>query len=306
MKEEKKRALSRLVLTPVQWERSLALHTSFAIGGPARALVQVVNEEELAEVVQFLRAEDIAWRVIGRGTNLVVADEGYIGVIILLKGDFATISICPPTGKTVAATVGAGISLSRLCKSCQERGLSGLEFMYGIPGTLGGAVIMNAGAWGGEISDVLLGVSLLSADGIVDISSAEMNFSHRAWQDYEERWPNAVILSARFLLRPVGQEVVKSHCDSVMAKRRLAQPIKQPNAGSFFKNPVGESAGRLIDSCGLKGLTFGKVMVSPEHANFVVNTGGGTSADIRNLMKEVQGTVFRETGISLQPEVHFI
>ena len=298
--------ITELVKSDIQWDISLAAYTSFAIGGSAQAVVTVLTEQELQQVLLFLQRQNICWRVIGRGTNLVISDRGFDGVMIVLAGDFKSLETPMDEDSTSHIVVGAGCSLTRLSNFCLEHAYAGLEFVFGIPGTLGGAVVMNAGAWGKEISENILSVTLMSATGKETYSRSDLVFVYRRWVDYEEKWRQAVVINVDLAVEKSSKLSVQQGCREVQAKRRKAQPITLPNAGSFFKNPAGQSAGRLIESCGLKGKRFGNVMVAEEHANFFVNLGGGTEKDIRELMVHVQHKVMQECGVDLQPEVHFI
>ena len=298
--------IRQLVKSDIHWDSPLVAYTSFAIGGPAQAVVTVLTEQELQQILQFLKSVDIRWRVIGRGTNLVISDQGFDGVVIVLAGDFKLLETGMNEDSTSRIVAGAGCSLTRLSNFCLEHAYAGLEFVLGIPGTLGGAVVMNAGAWGKEIAENILSVTLMSADGKKTYSRSELVFVYRCWVDYAEKWRQAVVINVELAVLKSSKLSVQQGCREVQLRRRNAQPITLPNAGSFFKNPAGESAGRIIESCGLKGKRIGNVMVAEEHANFFVNLGGGTEVEIRELMSHVQQKVMQQCGVDLQPEVHFI
>ncbi len=299
--------LTALVSQPVNWQCRLDRFTSFAIGGPAEALVKVERKEELQALLVFLTEESIPWRVIGRGTNLLVRDEGFAGVILILGGEFRTAlrQACEASG-TVIVRAGAGCGLAQLSTKCMEWGLSGIEFGCGIPGTIGGAVVMNAGAWGREISSIVEGVSLMTAEGEKRFARKELEFSYRHWNDFAAYMGRAVVSEVELEFKNGDPSEIRQYCSELQKKRKMTQSCGYPNAGSFFKNPLNDSAGRLIDASGLKGTTVGGAMVSEHHGNFLVNKGGATAADVLNLMKIVQARVKTDSGADLEPEIHFI
>ena len=337
MEVELKRKLESMVSSPVLWDCPLCDYTSFAIGGPAMALVTVEEMSELQRVLVFLQEQKILWRIIGKGTNLLVSDSGFAGVILLLGKGFGTIhqlktelNAVPPATENFSANsrfavtegavlqVGAACSLARLVGWCTDQGLTGLEFAAGIPGTVGGAVIMNAGAWGREMAEVLVSVTVVTPAGEMrTLPRAELDFGYRIWHDYSCQVPGVgesegdvgakrIVVGVELQLAPGDQEQIRAVCQSYREKRRLKQPNKECSAGSFFKNPEGDAAGRLIEASGLKGVRVGGAMVSPVHANFLVNSGGATAEDIVKLMKKVQAAVQKDSGILLEPEVHFL
>jgi UDP-N-acetylmuramate dehydrogenase len=336
MNGELRRVLASLTGSPVLWDCPLREYTSFAIGGPAMALVTVEKLAELQRVLVFLEEQKIPWRMIGRGTNLLVNDRGFAGVILILGKGFGAIGEVgtrfdpeppapenvgtdspPPVGGPVLR-VGAGCSLARLVGWCTDRGLTGLEFAAGIPGTVGGAVIMNAGAWGREMAGVLVSVTVITAAAeIRTLPRAELDFGYRIWHDYAQGLPGLgesrqdggarpVVVGVELQLTSGDQGQIRSLCQSYREKRRAKQPAGECSAGSFFKNPQGDAAGRLIEASGLKGVRVGGAMVSPVHANFLVNKGGASAEDVITLMKKVQAAVWKDTGILLEPEVHFL
>lgn len=307
MHASQKQKLEQLVSQPIKWQCPLADYTSIAIGGPAEALCTVNEKVELQQVLAFVDENMIPWRVIGRGTNLLVKDEGFSGVIILLGQGFQQISCLKKNGSgKYLVTAGGGCSLARLSMKCMEDGLTGLEFAGGIPGSVAGAVVMNAGAWGGQVADVLTRVEVLAAEGIVSLARQEMDFGYRSWRDFEDYKEKGVIVEVEFELRTDNPEIIRERSRVFQDKRRQSQPKGLPNAGSFFKNPLNDSAGRLIEASGCKGKNVGGAMVSEVHANFLVNSGGATAADIFCLMRMVQAKVKKDSGIELEPEVHFI
>ncbi|PIE72964.1 MAG: UDP-N-acetylenolpyruvoylglucosamine reductase [Deltaproteobacteria bacterium] len=299
------------ILEPVFGERliydcPLKKYTTLGIGGPADALVVVEDEDELRLVLGVARAQQIPWRVIGKGSNILVRDAGYRGLVLKLGGMFSAIEVISDRSGRVSLQVGAGCSLTRLNRFCWQNSLSGLEFSYGIPGTLGGAVLMNAGAWGREMAEVVREVALFSALEKRVLEKEDLRFCYRGWPDYglyAKDWLVADIVLA--LKKDDGQKV-EARSRELLQKRKLSQPYTQPSAGSFFKNPRGHSAGQLIDECGLKGLSVGGAMVSTRHANFLVNTGSATARDMLALMAEIQKAVREKFAIDLEPEVHIL
>lgn len=299
--------LERIFAGEIEWDSPLSDYTSFAIGGPAAALVTAANKAELTALLEYFSRCRVAWRVIGKGTNLLISDEGFAGVIVLLGAGFQQVDFGErrEDGST-RVVAGGGCGLTRLAMSCIDKGLTGLEFATGIPGTIGGAVIMNAGAWGGEISSVLRSVTVLTSQGELILQRRDLDFGYRCWRDYRKFRDRAVLIQAEFELQADDPEAVRSRCQQLQEKRRTSQPKGQRSAGSFFRNPEGDSAGRLIEASGLKGRKVGGAMVALEHANFLVNTGGATSADIIALMRLIQEKVRVDSGVELEPEVHFI
>jgi UDP-N-acetylmuramate dehydrogenase len=302
-----KEALSNLTVNPIQWDCPLSAYTSFAIGGPAAALVTAEESRELQSLLSFFRENDLKWRVIGKGTNLIVPDSGFDGVIVLLGNGFKNVGVIDEQNSAgVSIWAGSGYGLTKLSDWCTERGISGLEFAYGIPGTVGGAVIMNAGAWGDELADVLLSVTVMTAAGPRRIARRQMRFSYRCWRDHDSGMEQQIVTEVEMQLDRDNPDAIRRRCSELARKRRERQPKGQPNAGSFFKNPENDSAGRLIEKSGCKGMQIGGVMVSPVHANFFVNMGGATAADVIKLMDIVQKKVQQESGVFLEPEVHFL
>ena len=299
--------LSRIVSAGVQWDCPLSGYTSFAIGGPAEALVTAGDSDELASLLDLFARRRLPWRIIGRGTNLLVHDEGFAGVVVLLGAGFQQLvfSDDPDSGKCVVSA-GGGCGLARAALRCMEKGYAGLEFAGGIPGTIGGAVIMNAGAWGDEMAGILRTVTILTAEGERVLPRRGLDFGYRRWRDFKKYEGRAVVTRVDLELTADDPEQVRRRCTLLQEKRRVNQPKGQGNAGSFFKNPENDSAGRLIERSGLKGMQVGGARVSEQHANFLVNIGGATAADVMALMRLVQEKVRRDSGIDLEPEVHFL
>ena len=307
MNTSQKKALTTLVSHPVEWSCLLNRYTSFAIGGPANAVVTVDRRDELPHLLDFLGRENMHWRVIGRGTNLLVNDTGFPGVVLILGKEYRTVS-SPVEGSpdNVIVKAGGGCSLGRLSMSCMDRGLTGLEFANGIPGTVGGSVIMNAGAWGDDLSTIIESITLVTPEGEQAVARKNLDFGYRCWNNYGEFGGKAIIAEVEFRLQRGDAEKIRERCRVLRGNRLKSQPGGYANAGSFFKNPANDSAGRLIEASGLKGAKIGGAMVSEKHANFFVNHGDATAADVLALMRSVQEKVKKDCGIDLEPEVHFI
>ncbi len=307
MNRTQQKRLSALVSQPVKWQCRLDRYTSLSIGGPAEAVLTVDKRQEMQPLLIFLAEEKIPWRIIGRGTNLLIQDEGFAGVIFVLGDEFKTVERYEETdAKTVLVRAGAGCGLAQLAFRFVEWGITGLEFGCGIPGTLGGAVIMNAGAWGSEMSSIVERVRLMTAEGEKHFVRRDLNFSYRCWKSFSDYEGKAVVTEVELALKNGDPDTIRQNCTALQNKRKNTQRCEYPNAGSFFKNPVNDSAGRLIDVSGLKGMIVGGAMISEHHGNFLVNKGGATAADVLCLMKIVQAKVKIDSGIDLEPEVHFI
>ena len=282
-------------------EESMAKHTSFRIGGPARRMAFPESGEQLVLLLTFARENGGRPFVLGKGTNLLVSDKGLDRLVISTAG-LRQVEAGTAPGTIMAE---AGVPLVRAADFACKQGLSGLEFAHGIPGAVGGAVYMNAGAYGGEVSQVLQGVSVLfPGEGIRFIPGAEMAFSYRHSLLADQ--PEAVALHAVFRLCPGDPAVIQERMRELMAKRKASQPLELPSAGSTFKRPEGHYAGALIQQCGLKGLTVGGAPVSEKHAGFIINRGGASCADVLELIRQVQQRVLAETGILLEPEVRVL
>lgn len=307
MNQAQRQKLTELISPPIDWQARLDCYTSLGIGGPAEAVVKVDRRHEMLELLVFLAEENIAWRLIGRGTNLLVRDEGFAGVIILLGADFKTAQRQPgENSDTVLLRVGAGYSIGRLSSQCIDWELTGLEFASGIPGSLGGAVIMNAGAWGDEMASIVRCVRLISAEGDKELCRQELDFSYRCCNGLAAYQQKAVVTEVELELKKGNASAIRQYCNELQSRRKEAQFCQYPNAGSFFKNPPNDSAGRLIDASKLKGTTVGGAMISEHHGNFLVNKGGATAEDVLRLMQLVQTKVKIDSGVALEPEVHFI
>ena len=277
-------------------EEPMRLHTTFRIGGPAQFFVIPRTQEEAAAAVRLCRSEGAPYYIIGNGSNLLVSDKGYRGVVIQLFKEFSDINI---EGTRIRAQAGA--SLAKIAAEALRAGLAGFEFAAGIPGTLGGACIMNAGAYGGEMKDVLLAVTVLTKDGeIREIPREELDMGYRTSRASREGW---IVLGATIeLARGDGKEI-RAKMEDLKQRRTDKQPLEYPSAGSTFKRPEGYFAGKLIQDAGLKGLRVGDAMVSEKHSGFVVNCGNATAADVDGLIRLVQEKVREDSGITLEPEV---
>ena len=284
-------------------DEPMSAHTSFRIGGPAAALVMVENEEELSAVLAALSKNGAEHLLMGNGSNLLVADEGYPGVIVKLAGDFESITQCEDDPCLVR--VGAAKLMSSTSAFLTERGLAGFEFASGIPGSIGGAVFMDAGAYGGEMKDVVESVRVMDPDGsgLRTLSNAEMDFSYRhsAAED-----GGMIILSAVLRLRKDDPEAIAARVSELAAKRNAKQPVNYPSAGSTFKRPAQGYAAALIEASGLKGYRVGGAEVSEKHSGFVINAGGATAEDVLAVMRHVREKVYEDSGIMLEPEVRLI
>ncbi len=274
----------------------LNTHTTFRVGGAAKALLTVNSVEELKTVLALLQSEKEPFFLLGNGSNLLISDLGFDGYVIRLLGDFEDVS---QDGKCIAA--GGGIMLSKVCRFAADNSLSGLEFAFGIPGTVGGAMVMNAGAYGGEMKDVVKSVELMDYDGnLYNLSCEEMAFGYR---DSIVKHKDFIVLRTVFALEEGVKEEITAKMDEVMQKRRDKQPLEHPSAGSTFKRPEGAFAGKLIQDAGLAGARIGGASVSKKHCGFIVNDMGGTASDIDRLMKLVADRVKEESGFTLVPEV---
>ena len=281
----------------LRFHESMAKHTSFRIGGPAEVMAFPKNKEELSQLLKMSALLDIKPAILGAGTNVLAPDAGLPGLTICLKDCMDGIA---RVGDTLIR-VAAGVTMTRAAVFAANLGLSGLEFAHGIPGTVGGGVYMNAGAYGGEIKDVCTAVEVMDMDGNVrTLTGDEMAFSYRH-STLEES--GDIVLSADFQLTAAPVEEIKGKMKELMGKRSASQPLDLPSAGSAFKRPMGGYAAALIDQAGLKGFTVGGAAISTKHAGFAVNVGGASAEDVKNLLQQVSDIVFERAGIRLEPEV---
>ena len=276
----------------------MSLHTSFKIGGAADIFISVRSVTELSALLKMCGELNIPRFIIGKGTNLLVSDSGIAGAVISLA-DMNGISVA---GEEI--TCGAGAALSDVCRAALDNSLTGLEFAYGIPGSIGGAVYMNAGAYGGEMSAVVLSAECLMPDGSVSkVQIEDMNFGYRK-SVFKEN--GMTVLSAVLRLKEGNKTEIKEKMDDYISRRKSKQPLEYPSAGSFFKRPEGYFAGALIEKNGLKGATVGGAQVSVKHAGFIINRGGATCEDVKKLSRKVSDTVFLADGVKLEREVIFV
>ncbi len=274
----------------------MSRHTSFRIGGEADVLVNVPSSKVLSELIRYLAQSGQDYFIIGRGTNLLVGDKGYRGVILKVGDLMSDISV---EGKRI--TAGAGTSMAKLAKAALDNSLTGLEFAAGIPGTLGGAVVMNAGAYGGEMKNIVKNVQVFNSFGEeMNLDNATMEFSYR----------DSILRNRKFVAAQVTLELEEGNRDDIEAlmndlaqKRRKKQPLEYPSAGSTFKRPEGYFAGKLIMDAGLRGLRIGGAQVSEKHCGFIVNIGNASACDVAELMEEVQTRVKKQLGVRLEPEI---
>lgn len=276
----------------------MSRHTTFKIGGNADILVKAKNEDELKSVLNITRDNNTPYFILGKGSNLLVSDKGIEGVVISLDGlDDITID-----GDTVIC--GAGASLRAVCLAAQKASLSGLEFAYGIPGTVGGALYMNAGAYGGEMSQVVTSATAIDDNGkIIEFSLSDMKLGYRT-SIFKNT--DLIITSVTFKLKYGDIIKIKADMDDFFARRRDKQPLEFPSAGSTFKRPEGYFAGALIEQNNLKGVSVGGAQVSEKHAGFVINTGNATCNDVLLLIKKIKDVVKNADGVDLEPEVIFV
>lgn len=282
----------------VKRNEPMSAHTTFRVGGAADYFAEPVSEEEAAALLDAAKQEGIPVTVTGNGSNLLVRDGGIRGLVLHMGRGFADVSV---TGGKITARSGA--LLSQVANIARKNGLSGLEFAAGIPGSVGGGVYMNAGAYGGSLSDVLVSVRAITDGGVRTFAAGECDFGYRHSVFCENR---AVIVGAEFELMRAPEEEIADRMRSLAQKRAEKQPLEYPSAGSTFKRPEGHFAGALIEQTGLKGFSVGAAQVSEKHAGFVINRGGATAAELLELIFEVQRRVFEHTGVRLEPEVRII
>lgn len=280
-------------------EALLKDYTSFKIGGKADVMVFPDDLNKLSSVVSFANKEGFTTLVLGKGSNMLVNDNGFRGVVInTCKLDEITLV------DETTVMCQCGVSLSRLCRFALDNSLTGLEFAFGIPGTAGGAAYMNAGAYGGEMKDVLISCEHIHPDGSIGVFTADelnLSYRHSVYSDSD-----MLITSLTLKLSKGNPDEIKAKMDELMGKRRDKQPLDYPSAGSTFKRPEGYFAGALIEQCNLKGYTVGGAQVSEKHAGFVVNKGGATASDVISVIEHCKKTVYESTGVMLEPEVKII
>lgn len=282
----------------VRTKEPMSRHTSFRIGGPAEIFVEP-TVAQIGRVIACCKEEQVPYTVIGNGSNLLVGDGGIHGVVVCLGEQASGISVFREE-----LFAEAGALLSKMAAEAQKAGLTGLEFSAGIPGSVGGAIIMNAGAYGGEMADVVREVQVLTAEGDIEIwGRDDMDFGYRRSRAMEE---GAIVLSAFFDLKKAEPDQVRRRMEDLAAKRREKQPLEFPSAGSTFKRPEGNFAGKLIMEAGLGGYRVGDAQVSEKHCGFVINRGDATAAQVRQLMEDVIRRVRETSGVTLEPEVRMV
>lgn len=274
-------------------------HTSFKIGGPADAMAFPKNSSELVEIIKFCVSNKIPYMIMGNGTNLLVSDNGIRGLIVKINDNMNDYNV-----KGDILELEAGMLISKASKLALEHSLSGLEFAEGIPGTVGGAVIMNAGAYNGEMSQVVSETDYLDGEGnIITINNAQHEYGYRT-SIIQKR--NGTVLKTRLLLQKGDYSKIKSQMDEFNFKRRDKQPLEWPSAGSVFKRPTGFFVGKLIDDCGLRGFNIGGAQISDKHSGFIINRGNATCKDVLSLIEYIQITVERNFGVKLEPEIRIV
>lgn len=275
-------------------------HTSFKIGGTADTYIKVDTLSKLSAILKECKESDIKYTLLGNGSNVLVSDDGIRGVVIRLAGDFRQITLVDET----TIFCGAGATLAYLCKFALNCGLTGLEFAWGIPGSVGGAVFMNAGAYDGEMKNVVHSVSHTSPDGKIGrLEKDELEFGYRT-SAYRKN--DMIITGVTLKLEKGNVDDIRNKMDDFMNRRTSKQPLEFPSAGSVFKRPEGNFAGALIQQCGLKGKSVGGAQVSEKHAGFIINKSNATANDVKNLVKEIQTTVAEQTGYNLECELIFL
>ena len=279
-------------------DEPMSRHTTFRVGGPADAMFLPESAEQLLAALDAAKAAEVPALVIGNGSNLLVRDGGLRGLVVALGEGFSAVTL---EGNVVTAQAGA--SLAKVSAFAQAHGLAGLEFASGIPGTLGGGCAMNAGAYGGQLSDVLVDARVLLDGEVRTLTRDDMQMGYRTTRPLRE---GGIVLSARFALTPDDVEAILARMKDLNARRRDKQPLNYPSAGSVFKRPEGHFAGALIEGAGLKGRTVGGAQVSEKHAGFIVNVGGATARDVEDLIRAVQDAVEAASGVRLETEVRIL
>jgi UDP-N-acetylmuramate dehydrogenase len=301
MDKRQKDELLGLTGNRVRFDCPMDQYTTFRVGGKAEALYETNDIEDLRQVITYLWEEGIPYMAVGRGSNLLVKDEGIEGLVIRFCGSLAEVEQEQADDLTILA--GAGLPIADLLTYCRKSGLGGLEFLAGIPGTIGGAVVMNAGAFGKEIGDRVLAIHMITRQGdLVVKDRSEILFSYRKLRI--ER--GNVVIQVCLQLEVEPEEIVAGRIGDNLKRRKETQPLEYPSAGSIFMNPPNDYAARLIEKVGLKGEKIGGAMISEKHANFIVNTGGAKASDVLALMHLAQEKVKEQTGIELQPEIQVV
>ena len=284
---------------PAKRDAPMREYTSFRTGGPADLLVEPQEEGQLAQILRCCNAQGLQPVILGNGSNVLVADEGIRGVVLCLVPGLHLLH-----EQDGMITCGAGVSMNRLCRFALEKGLTGLEFAFGIPGSAGGAAFMNAGAYGGEMKDVLTEVTVMDEEGeIVTLPADKLELGYRT---SIIKTAGYIVLEAKLQLKEGNPEVIRETMKDLTIRRTTKQPLEYPSAGSTFKRPEGYFAGKLIMDSGLAGYQVGGAQVSEKHCGFVINAGGATARDVRTLMDNVRDIVYKKYGVTLEPEVKFL
>lgn len=291
--------IKRLNIETIKEDESLSKYTTFKIGGPARVLIEAKSDEEVLKLVRLFDEIKEDYLIIGNGSNLLITDAGIERPVIVLDKNFSNIT----TIDEVTLYAEAGASLKSLANKALELGLGGLEAISGIPGTVGGAVYMNAGAYGSEIRDVVTKIRYIKDDSIAELDASEANFAHRRsiFQD-----KGYIILGAYFKLEKKDKKDIEEEQRDYTQRRKDKQPLEYPSAGSVFKRPEGYYASKLIEDAGLKGLSVGGAMVSKKHSGFIINTGGASFDDVVTLIEKVKAIVLEKFAVSLEEEIRII
>jgi UDP-N-acetylmuramate dehydrogenase len=288
----------------ILFDEPMALHTTFKIGGKADAVVYVENGEELKAAVSYAKDNDIPYVVLGFGSNILVSDKGLPGIVIIMKNAGYTPEIEPLADGRGKALVPAGASLSAFAKAVAKEGYKGTEFAAGIPGSIGGAVAMNAGAYGGEIKDIISSAIVMTKNlEILELSKKELDLSYRNSKILRD---GLFVISAEFIFEKGDAQESLAIISDLNQRRRDKQPLEYPSAGSTFKRPEGYFAGKLIDDAGLRGFTVGGAQVSEKHCGFVINKSGATSEDVFKLIEEVRKKIYEQFGVCLETEVRML
>lgn len=298
MKELKQELVAFVGTDAVKTEEPMKNHTTFRIGGPARYFVTPKTTKELADVIALCRSAEVPFLVMGNGSNLLVADKGWRGAVI------STERLKDASVSHTSIWAEAGITLARLARLAQDASLTGMEFAAGIPGTLGGALVMNAGAYGGEMKDILLWADVLAPDGSIHRKTvSQLELGYRTSLIQQEGY---VVLAAQLSLKEGDQTAIKRKMDDLACQRKAKQPLEYPSAGSTFKRPPGYFAGKLIDDAGLRGFQLGGAAISEKHCGFVINKAQATAEDVLNLCSEVKRRVKERTGVELELEIKIL
>mgnify|MGYP001103696610 CR=1 FL=1 len=296
-KEIENKLIDCIGIENVKLEEPMEKHTTFRIGGPADYFLCPQTAEELKAVIHVCKETGTPYFILGNGSNLLVSDKGYRGAVIQIWKNMSKVSVEDET----KIRAQAGAQLSKIASCALEQSLEGFEFAAGIPGTLGGAVVMNAGAYGGEMKDVLTSVRVMTEEGeIMELPAEKLGLGYRTSIIPEKRY---IVLGAVISLTEGKKEEIKAQMDDLRQKRVSKQPLEYPSAGSTFKRPEGYFAGKLIQDSGLKGFTVGGAQVSEKHSGFVINKGNATAADVMELIRQVTAKVKEDTGVTMEPEV---